>query len=119
MFTSRSVTTGYGASGGSEQPQDTAENRQAVAAIVRESYVPSVAMMNPGVDAINSGWWDAYSESSTRCNSGDCYYVSYGFQIVDAQGSTHAVKCEWDVDRSQRMATPRNEQANYYWMRRN
>ena len=42
-------------------------------------------------------------------------YFEYSFQIVDAQGNAHEVKCEWDVDAAYHMATPRNEQARYYW----
>jgi hypothetical protein len=41
--------------------------------------------------------------------SGNCWYVDYAFQIVDAQGFAHEVKREWDVDVMQHTAVPKNE----------
>jgi hypothetical protein len=53
--------------------------------------------------------------SAVNCEGDNCYYLEYAFQIVDAQGTAHDVKCEWDVDSHRRTAAPRNEQARYYW----
>jgi hypothetical protein len=65
--------------------------------------------------AVNTGHWDAFKEGTTVRCSGDCWYVEYDFQIVDAEGKAHQVRCERDVDMAAHTAVPRNEQAQYYW----
>jgi hypothetical protein len=93
-------------------PDLTAEQ---VGSILSEHYMPSLNMVNAGVDVSSAHWYSAREGNAANCESDDCYYLEYAFQIVDAQGTAHQVKCEWDIDSHDRTATPRNEQARYYW----
>jgi len=87
-----------------------------VGAILLQSYAPSLNMLNQGVD-VSAGRWFSFQEGQTvRCGSDNCYYLSYQFNIIDAQGKSHDVECEWDIDSTSRTAIPRNPQARYYWM---
>jgi hypothetical protein len=88
---------------------------QQVGGILFEHYVPSLNMVNAGVDVSSGHWYSAREGNAANCESDECYYLEYAFQIVDAQGTAHEVKCEWDIDSHGRTATPRNEQARYYW----
>jgi len=72
-------------------------------------------MLNPGVE-VGGGSGHAFREAASRCPSGNCYYVEYGFNVIDNQGKSNDVTCEWDVDATQHSVTPRNAQARYYWM---
>ncbi len=97
------------------QAKDTPERQHAAISVVIASYTFSDYARTPTPDLSNSGRWNAFSESSDRCNSGNCYYVSYHFQIVDGEGDAHEVECDWDVDLTHRTAVPRNAQARHYF----
>jgi zinc ribbon protein len=88
---------------------------QQVGSILFEHYMPSLKMLNAGIDVSSGRWYSVREGSAVNCEGDNCYYLEYAFQIVDAQGTAHDVKCEWDVDSHRRTATPRNEQARYYW----
>jgi len=95
---------------------DSVSDRQAASSIVLENYMPSYAMLNSGLDAVNYGRWTALYEGTTARCSGNCWYVEYDFPAVDPQEPAREAKCEWIVDLTRHIATPANEQASYYWM---
>jgi zinc-ribbon domain len=88
---------------------------QQVGSVLFEHYMPSLNVANAGVDVSSGHWYSVREGSAVNCEGENCYYLEYTFQIVDAQGIEHEVKCKWDVDSHGRTATPRNEQARYYW----
>jgi hypothetical protein len=104
-----------GADGGAQKSRDLTQEQ--VGNILFQHYMPSPNMLNAGVDISSGHWYSTREGRTARCDGDNCYYLEYRFQIVDAQGNSHDVKCEWDVDAADRTATPRNEQARYYWTR--
>ncbi len=101
------------------QPQESTPDlsTSAVYGILVESYMPNPVTMeeHSSRENIFAGHWLSFREAQSRCGSGNCYYLSFRFDTIDAQGTSHEVECEWDIDATRRTATPRNPQARYYW----